>query len=136
MTHPRSSPAGGVWEAIDAERRRDRFIKRVSVVAWSVTFTVAGILTVLTGISVTEMVKGALAGALPWFTVLGSAMPFIVMIGMLSVLIATLATIAMFLRQRTASLTEIQLRLAALEGLIAVGGTARSSEVPGSGTAP
>ena len=37
----------------------------------------------------------------------------------MSVLIATLATVAVFLRLRTASLSEIQLRLAALEEMLA-----------------
>ena len=40
-------------------------------------------------------------------------------LGLVSVLIATLATVAVFLRLRTASLNEIQLRLAALEEMLA-----------------
>ena len=43
---------------------------------------------------------------------------FFIVLGVLSVLIATLSTVGMFLRQRTASLAEIQLRLAALEELL------------------
>jgi hypothetical protein len=43
----------------------------------------------------------------------------VISLGMLSVLIATVTTIGMFVRMRTASLHEIQLRLAALEELLA-----------------
>ena len=48
----------------------------------------------------------------------GAAIPFVTTIGMLSVLIATLSTVAVFLRLRTSSLAEIQLRLAALEDML------------------
>jgi hypothetical protein len=50
--------------------------------------------------------------------VFGSAMPLFIVLGFLSVLIATLSTVGVFLRLRTASLTEIQLRLAALEEML------------------
>jgi hypothetical protein len=39
-------------------------------------------------------------------------------LGELSLLVAVLATVGVFLRFRTASLAEIQLRLAALEGMV------------------
>lgn len=45
-------------------------------------------------------------------------MPLVIALGILSVLIATVSTIGMFVRMRTASLHEIQLRLAALEEMI------------------
>ena len=48
-----------------------------------------------------------------------------IVVGCFSVLVATLATIAIFLRLRTASLTEIQVRLAALEEMIAARDTER-----------
>jgi hypothetical protein len=42
----------------------------------------------------------------------------LIVLGALAVLIATLSTIGIFLRLRTASLIEIQLRLAALEEIL------------------
>jgi hypothetical protein len=48
----------------------------------------------------------------------GAAMPGLIVLGLLSVLVATLSTIGVFLRLRTASLMEIQLRLAALEDML------------------
>ena len=53
-----------------------------------------------------------------------AAMPFMVVLSVLSVLIATLTTIGIFIRSRAATL-EIQLRLAALEEMI-VANAARS----------
>jgi uncharacterized BrkB/YihY/UPF0761 family membrane protein len=128
MTKQMTSASGKAWEAIENERRRDRFIRRVSVTAWSITFFFVAVLAVLVCMQVAELAKGAIAGALPWVTVFGAAMPLLIVLGLLSVLVATLSTIGIFLRLRTASLTEIQLRLAALEDMLTAqgnGGTAR-----------
>ena len=124
MTNPSASASGKVWEAIENERRRDRLIRRVSVTAWAITFFFVAVLAVLVCMQVAELAKGALAGALPWVTVLGAAMPLVIVLALLSVLVATLSTIGIFLRLRTASLTEIQLRLAALEDMLAAQGDA------------
>ncbi|HJP57674.1 MAG TPA: hypothetical protein VJ847_11690, partial [Gemmatimonadales bacterium] len=48
-----------------------------------------------------------------------SAVPLVAVLGVLSLLVAVLATVAIFLRLRTASLVEIQARLAALEAMVA-----------------
>jgi len=48
-----------------------------------------------------------------------SVMPLITVLGYLSLLIATLSTVDIFFRMRTASLAEIQLRLATLEDMLA-----------------
>ena len=118
MTKETVSASGKVWEAIENERRRDRFIRRVSVTAWSLTFFFVAILAVLVCLQVVQFAKGAMVGALPWVTVFAAAMPLVIVLGLLSVLVATLSTIGIFLRLRTASLTEIQLRLAALEDML------------------
>jgi len=93
-------------------------VKRLCVAAWGVTLGIAVVAAAFVGIGVAEMVKAAAAGAVPWMTVVGAAMPFIGMLWTLSLLVAALSTVGVFLRMRTASLSEIQLRLAALEELI------------------
>ena len=108
----------GVWASIENEKRRDRFIRRVSVAAWSFTFFLLLVLGALVGVSEAQMVKAVLAGELPWMTVMGIALPFIVVVGIVSLLIATLSTVGVFLRMRTTTLSEIQLRLSALEGMM------------------
>ena len=119
MNDAKAHSTGSVWDAIENEKKRDRFVRKVSVVAWSATGVLALVLTILVGIQIWELTVGALAGALPWMSVAGVAMPFVIALGMLTVLIATVSTIGVFLRMRTSSLHEIQLRLAALEEMLA-----------------
>lgn len=114
-----ASASANAWAMIDKEKQRDRVIRRISVSAWTITFVIVLAFVVTTGITVSQMVRGWSVGALPFLSVLGAAIPLFVVLGMLSVLIATLSTIGMFVRQRAASLSEIQLRLAALEDMLA-----------------
>jgi hypothetical protein len=107
---------------IEKEKRRDRFIRRVSFTAWTVTFLIAVVFTVLVGAQVAQMAKAARVGAAPWSEVFGTALPLVIVLGFLSLLVATLSTVGIFLRLRTASLAEIQLRLAALEEMLAARG--------------
>ena len=111
-------PSGEAWAMIDREKRRDRVIRRVGVTAWTVTFLIALVFTVMVGKGVADTVRAANLGAVPWSAVVGTAMPLIIVLGFLSLLIATLSTVGIFLRLRTASLAEIQLRLAALEAML------------------
>jgi predicted transporter len=125
MTNGSHSGSNNAWAIIDQEKRRDRLLRRISIAAWSVTFLIVVIIATMIGIQVTEMWKAAREGMVPYSTVIAMSMPLVIVLGMLSVLIATLSTIGIFLRLRTASLTEIQLRLAALEDMLASRGDAR-----------
>ena len=125
MTTSTGTGTDKVWAAIDEEKRRDRFIRRVSVTAWTVTFVLILLLAILVGVSEAQMVKAVLAGDLPWMTVLGVAMPLIIVLGIVALLIATLSTVGIFLRMRTTTLSEIQLRLAALEEMLSARGDGR-----------
>ena len=115
-TSPAARP--DAWALIKRERGRDHLVKRLCVAAWSVTLGIAVVAAAVVGVGVVEMMKAARAGAVPWMTVVGAAMPLIGMLWTLALLVAALSTVGVFLRMRTASLTEIQLRLAALEELI------------------
>ena len=129
MTTPSDSTTASAktWELIELEKRRDRTLRRASRAAWTVTFIIAGLFAVLTGVSVAEVVRGALAGVLPWMTAFGLAIPFLTVMLTISVLVAVVSTIGVFLRLRTASLSEIQLRLAALEDMLASRPDSRST---------
>jgi hypothetical protein len=112
------SASSNVWEAIDNEKRRDRFIRKVSVTSWTITFL---LVVVLGAILVSETIfaaKTVMGVGMGWQLALPLMMPLVISLGVLSVLIATLSTVAIFLRLRTSSLNEIQLRLAALEDMI------------------
>jgi len=121
MNKETTSAPSSVWDAIEAERRRDRLLRHVAVSAWIITLVFVIALAVLVSFQVAQMARAAMVGAVPWVSVIGIAMPLIIVLGILSVLVASLSTIGMFLRMRTASLTEIQLRLAALETMITAG---------------
>jgi hypothetical protein len=94
----------------------------VSIAAWSLALVIMLVFAIMTGVSVAQFVRAAANGQLPWFAALGAAMPFIIAVGSLAVLIGTLTTVTIFLRMRTASLSEIQVRLAALEDMLGSGG--------------
>jgi ABC-type dipeptide/oligopeptide/nickel transport system permease component len=124
MSNTKSNASNSAWDAIESEKKRDRFIRTVCKAAWAVTGVFAVLFAILVGIQVAQFAKGALDGTVPWMVVAGVAMPFVLSLGMLAVLIATVTTIGIFVRMRTASLHEIQLRLAALEDMLASqGGT-------------
>jgi hypothetical protein len=116
---PPSSAYDAAWDAIEKEKRRDRAMRRTSIIAWSTTFVV---LLIFAGIMVQRIAvawhRSMILGIHPPDPVYDAALPLIVVIGVLSLLIATLATIGIFLRLRTASLSEIQLRLANLEDML------------------
>lgn len=118
MTTPTTPAADKAWTMIELEKRRDRSLRRAAKIAWTVTFVLVVVLAIMNGIQIAEMMRTFAGGMLPASMVFYSAMPLIIVIGILSTLIATLATVGIFLRMRTASLTEIQLRLAALEDLM------------------
>jgi hypothetical protein len=107
---------------VENERRRDRFIRRVNIIAWSVSLSLVVLIAILVALQVSQFLTGAMEGEVPWAVLIGSAMPLVDVLWKLSLLIATLSTVAIFVRLRTSSLAEIQLRLAALEEMIASAG--------------
>jgi len=118
MTPPNAA-SDKTWALIENEKRRDRFIRRVNLAAWTVTFALVLLVAILVGVQVFQLNQARLAGRMTWSAVIGSAMPLIDILWKLSLLVAALSTVGIFLRLRTASLTEIQVRLAALEEAVA-----------------
>jgi len=103
---------------IESERRRDRWIRRVSVIAWSVTGVILLIFAAITASRIAYTMRQVEVGVAPSGAVWETAMPLVIVVGLISLLVAVLATVGVFLRLRTASLHEIQLRLAALEQML------------------
>ncbi|MGB7212015.1 MAG: hypothetical protein WBC97_05250 [Gemmatimonadales bacterium] len=114
-----SASAGPTWEVIDAEKRRDRFLRRVNFAAWGAVCAVVLVYAVAIGTIIVWAVKRSAVGAGSLLDALPMLLPLVTIIGVVCLLIAVLTTIAIFLRFRTASLAEIQLRLAALERMLA-----------------
>ena len=107
-----------MWDIIEKEKRRDRIVRWVSIVAWSVTFVILAWYAVMVGKEVAHTMAQFQIGLVHQREVSQALMPLIAVVGTVSLLIATLSTVGVFLRFRTASLSEIQLRLAALEEML------------------
>ena len=107
------------WQLVEEEKRRDRTLRRVSVAAWAATFLVVAVFAVIVAMRVSLMWGLASVGALDRHAVFDAAVPLVLVVGVLSLLVAVLATVGIFLRLRTASLAEIRLRLSAIEAVLA-----------------
>ena len=107
-----------IFELIEEEKGRDRTLKRVSTGAWIVTF--AALLVTAVGVSfdIWWAMRAVAEGDVGVGVVFREAMPLIWVVGAVSLLVAVLSTVGVFLRFRTASLAEIQLRLAAVEEML------------------
>jgi hypothetical protein len=115
-----SSTYEATWSVIDREKRRDRFVRRLGIAAWVTTFVVLLIFAAIMVERIVLIRRQVVTGfALPQ-TMYDAALPLVAVVGVLSLLIATLATVGVFLRLRTASLAEIQLRLANLEDMMRI----------------
>jgi len=109
---------------VDDEKRLDRKVRRISYGAW--------VATVIAVVAYGVMVIAQTAFRLHYATVTGGThgvweaivfvlqqlTPLFVVLGVLSLLVAVLSTVGMLVRFRTASLAEIQTRLAAMEGML------------------
>ncbi len=107
-----------VWDQIDKDKRDSRLLRRVIVVAWSVVLLMVLIFAVVVVYKVIGAWRIWQVGGVPYTFIIDQLMPLVFVVGVLSLLIATLSTIAAFVRSRIATLAEIQLRLAALESIL------------------
>ncbi len=121
----RVSPQADAWAAIDREKRFDRFIRKACITAWIVTVGLLVLFGIGSAIAAVQMIKLAAAMDAPWISLIGPVMPFLGALWTVCLLVATLTTVGVFLRLRTSSLSEIQLRLAALEEMLAAGSQSR-----------
>ena len=97
-----------VWTMIEAEKQRDRLIRRISTIAWTVTFVVLLVYAVIVGADVVRTLELVQVGVVGREAVFAMLMPLIKVVGAVALLIAVLSTVGVFLRLRTASLSEIQ----------------------------
>jgi len=109
------------WALVETERRRDRSLRQLCSAAWGVTVLVVLAYALIVGVQLAHVMRLRAVGAASSDMVYATAMPLLIVLGVLSLLVATLSTVGIFLRLRTASLTEIQLRLSALEEMLAGG---------------
>ena len=118
MNTPLSIEQESIWNRIESEKQRDRFIRRISFIAWSMTLFILLVFTVMIGIEVFRVIGLVRVGMVTTSAVISTLMPLVAVLGVVSLLVAVLSTIGVFFRLRTSSLSEIQLRLAALEEIL------------------
>ena len=110
-----------MWDRIDQEKNRDRALRRVSSVCWGITFFILFLLTIRVGVELWGVLGvwgSGLSGTERFIIAFNAMTPLLGVVGGISLLGATLSTVGVFLRLRTANLGEIQLRLAALEEML------------------
>ena len=120
------SATSRAWEVIENEKERNRLLARASVIAWSIALGVAAIYAILSVVEIVDFAKFDLGRGLSIIDVFPLARPIVAALGAMILVIAVLGSAALFLRMRTVSLNELQLRLAALEDVL----IARSHENP------
>ena len=65
MSTRQSRAADEAWARVERDKQLDRFIKRVSMVAWSATFLIVLAFALLTGMQLVEMVRAVRQEGLP-----------------------------------------------------------------------
>ena len=119
MIESQESRGGSIQTLIDVDVKRDRLVRGVTILSWVVTFLVLIGFAVVVGQEASRTLTLAHAGMVREPEVLRTLIPLFVVVGITSLPMALVSTAALFLRQRTASLADIQLRLATLETLLA-----------------
>ena len=113
---PKLSTSEQAWAMVENEKRREARLRKISKAAWTSAFVVVSAFSIIWGVYIVQLTQFYGLSRLPdRENILRSAIPLFVALGFMSVLVATVSTVGIFLRFRAASMTEIQLRLAALE---------------------
>jgi hypothetical protein len=118
MNHWTDPKQGDISTIIEGEKKRDRLVRRVSLIAWIVTLTVMLLFAWIVGVDVAQTIARVRMGAAVTTSVLNALIPLLAVVGTTSLLLALVSTAGIFLRSRTASLADIQLRLATLEAML------------------
>lgn len=118
MKNQNKNQEDAIWGLIEKENKRDRIIKRISKGGWFVTLLVLFLFLVFTVIEFLHTYEMYVSGFVAFQNVIDTLIPFLVILGIIALIVAILATIGMFLRLRTSNLLEIQQRLTNLEGML------------------
>lgn len=110
---------GQTLDRIASEQRSDRTVRRLAAAGWVATGLVVLTLVAYVALNVRWILQQpAIPGQSLLPVYLSGLLPVVLAIGAFCALAATLATIGVLLRMRSASMHDIQLRLASLEELL------------------
>ena len=118
MNSVNTNPSNQIWKQIDKEKKRDRFIRRVSRISWGVTLVALVIVLITFGIELNHTKKLYDKGVIAQSAIWEGIYNIVKLIGIFGFIIAIISTVGTFLRLRTTSLLEIQQRLANLEQMV------------------
>ena len=118
MNEANINPKEQIWAQIDKEKKRDRFVRRVSRVSWGVTLVALVAVLYTFGIELSNNLDLYNRKAVPASNVWDVVYKMVKLIGIFGFIIAIISTVGVFLRLRTTSLLEIQQRLANLEQMV------------------
>ena len=108
-----------IFELIESEKDRDLKLQKIATTAWILVFAALLFTAVGIGFNVWWAAQAYLSQQAGLSVIFREAMPFVWVAGATCLLVAVLSTVGVFLRFRTASLAEIQLRLAVVEEMLA-----------------
>jgi len=108
-------PGERIWAAVEREDRIDLWIRIIAFLAWGTTLGMILLYGYFEYYRVGIELNQFMDYSTSWFLTLARSMPLVKALGAFSLLVGTLCTVAMFLRFRTSSLSEIQARLASIE---------------------
>lgn len=118
MTTPPADPTHALWDAIERERRIDRLTRGICIAAWTLTLVLTTGYAWLLWTQVAHARQLLAAGVVSREDVLLHMIPLAQTLGVLTLIVAVLSTIGVFVRFRGSTMHEIQLRLAALERIV------------------
>lgn len=110
-----------IWTMIEKEKKRDKLVKLISLIAWVVTLVVMVVFLIFTIREMSKTLTLYNMGMVDSQSIIEIVTPPLLVLGGISLVIAILATVGVFLRLRTTSLLEIQQRLANLENMVTAG---------------
>ena len=112
------SATSRAWEVVENEKERNRLLARASVIAWSIALGVAAIYAILSVVEIVAIAEFNVGNGVEIIDVIPLVRPMVGALGAMILVIAVLGSAALYLRMRTVSLNELQLRLAALEDVL------------------
>lgn len=118
MTSNNQTKQEALRAKIEEEKRTDKWIKRVNKSAWIVTILFLFGFSAIKGYDIYHAHYLYKSGLVSVESVYDTILPFVTSVGAVSFIIAIVSTIGVFFRLRTATLSEILMRITVLEEVL------------------
>lgn len=118
MNNKPESVSQDLWKQVELEKQKDHRVRRISIVAWTVTGLAIMFYSVVVVLQFSQYQRLVASGVMPAGSEWAVFTPLVGVIGLVALFVAILATVGMFFRLRTSSLEELRVRLNSLEELV------------------